>query len=121
MTTRAQACIDALAELVALDDAYFLTVANDPLTNDERMRIRHAVQAARAALALPDDPIGLDDGPRDGHAVSGPDVDEGRCKVVGPRSTHGMRCGLPEGHDGDHTLLIPSGAPWFPRAQEPKP
>jgi hypothetical protein len=26
----------------------------------------------------------------------------------------GTRCGLDAGHDGDHTVLIPSGAPWWP-------
>jgi hypothetical protein len=25
----------------------------------------------------------------------------------------GQRCGLPAGHDGQHTALIPSDAPWF--------
>lgn len=36
----------------------------------------------------------------------------GRCKSIGPESYQG-RCGLPEGHDGGHTLLVPTGMPWF--------
>lgn len=24
----------------------------------------------------------------------------------------GAQCGLPEGHDGEHTSLVPTGAPW---------
>ena len=28
------------------------------------------------------------------------------------------QCGLPAGHDGDHTVLIPSDAPWFPISRE---
>lgn len=36
----------------------------------------------------------------------------GRCKSVGPETYQG-RCGLPEGHDGNHTLLIPTGYPWL--------
>jgi hypothetical protein len=28
----------------------------------------------------------------------------------------GTQCGLERGHDGDHTVLIPSGYPWFGRA-----
>ena len=31
---------------------------------------------------------------------------------------NGLQCGLPIGHDGDHTTLIPSDAPWF---DEPAP
>lgn len=26
---------------------------------------------------------------------------------------HGLQCGDYAGHDGSHTLLIPTGAPWF--------
>jgi hypothetical protein len=29
----------------------------------------------------------------------------------------GTQCGLDAGHDGDHSILIPSGAPWFPRKE----
>lgn len=29
----------------------------------------------------------------------------------------GTQCGLPAGHDGEHTILIPSGAPWFPKTK----
>lgn len=36
----------------------------------------------------------------------------GRCQSRQPDS--GIRCGLPEGHDGHaHTVLIPTGAPWY--------
>jgi len=37
----------------------------------------------------------------------------GRCESVGG-SFH-SRCGLPAGHVGSHTALIPTGAPWFPK------
>jgi hypothetical protein len=30
----------------------------------------------------------------------------------------GTQCGLWKGHDGEHTVLIPTGAPWWPK---PKP
>lgn len=32
----------------------------------------------------------------------------------------GLQCGLPQGHVGEHTLLIPTGAPWFPVAARPR-
>jgi protein gp37 len=36
----------------------------------------------------------------------------GRCKSIGPKPDL-FRCGLPEGHDDEHTALMPTGAPWF--------
>jgi hypothetical protein len=30
----------------------------------------------------------------------------------------GTQCGLDAGHDGDHTVLIETGAPWWPRGEE---
>ena len=41
------------------------------------------------------------------------DPNAGRCESVGG-SFH-SRCGLPAGHVGSHTALIPTGAPWFPK------
>lgn len=38
-----------------------------------------------------------------------------RCSAVSP---WGKRCGLYRGHDGQHTVLIPSGAPWWPKQPE---
>jgi hypothetical protein len=38
------------------------------------------------------------------------DINEGRCPSV---SDQGLRCGQAEGHDGPHTALGPSDAPWF--------
>lgn len=29
----------------------------------------------------------------------------------------GAQCGLEAGHDDDHSVLIQSGAPWFPRSE----
>ena len=37
-----------------------------------------------------------------------------RCNV----GTRNVQCGLPAGHVGDHTALIPSDAPWFPREND---
>ena len=45
-----------------------------------------------------------------------------RCSVRSPGGStedgrlprEGTQCGLPAGHDGEHTALIPSGVPWFP-------
>lgn len=34
-----------------------------------------------------------------------------RCPAIGPAPEH-FRCGQPEGHDGNHTALSPSGMPW---------
>lgn len=31
----------------------------------------------------------------------------------GTLPAEGKQCGLPAGHDGDHTVLIPTGMPWF--------
>jgi len=33
----------------------------------------------------------------------------------------GTQCGLEAGHDGDHTVLIPTGYPWAPGAAPPAP
>lgn len=35
----------------------------------------------------------------------------------GQLPTKGTQCGLEAGHDGEHSILIPSGAPWFPRSE----
>lgn len=38
----------------------------------------------------------------------------------GPESPRkGTRCGLPEGHDGPHTILVPPQYPWA--KQQPSP
>lgn len=50
-----------------------------------------------------------------------PDVNAGRCTATSPGGVDpegtlpkkGTRCGLPAGHDGDHTVLRPTGVPWF--------
>lgn len=40
-----------------------------------------------------------------------------RCPARQPLS--GLRCGLPKGHpEREHTILIPTGAPWWPKARE---
>lgn len=41
-----------------------------------------------------------------------------RCKNMSP---DGFRCGLPLGHDGEHSALMETSAPWFgnPDYQEP--
>lgn len=31
----------------------------------------------------------------------------------GTLPAEGKQCGLPAGHEGDHTVLIPTGMPWF--------
>ncbi len=44
----------------------------------------------------------------------------GRCPATSPGGStndgqlprKGAQCGLPEGHDGEHSVLIPTGAPW---------
>lgn len=52
------------------------------------------------------------------------DINDGRCPSV---SHQGIRCGQWEGHDGPHTALGPSDAPWMggdgrddPRRNQPK-
>ena len=42
-----------------------------------------------------------------------PDDELARCPI---RSGDGKQCGMVDGHDGDHTKLIPSCVPWFPRS-----
>ena len=47
----------------------------------------------------------------------------GRCPARSPGGVtkdgtlprKGTQCGLWQGHDGDHTVLIPTGAPWWPQ------
>lgn len=39
----------------------------------------------------------------------------GGTTAIGTLPRAGAQCGLDEGHDGEHTVLISSGAPWFPR------
>ena len=47
---------------------------------------------------------------------------ESRCEARMPnrpsQGMHGGRCGLPSGHDGDHSLLVPTQYSW---AREPRP
>ena len=40
------------------------------------------------------------------------DLWPGRCQSMHPTEA-GWRCGLEEGHDGHHTVLVPSDAPWI--------
>ena len=36
-------------------------------------------------------------------------------------SRGGMRCGLEEGHEGDHTAMMETGVPWFYDSVRPAP
>lgn len=36
-----------------------------------------------------------------------------RCTAMSPHHVPAIQCGLTEGHAGDHTVLIPTNAPWF--------
>jgi len=51
-----------------------------------------------------------------GKRLAPADPNLGRCQSLSPDgwALAGGRCGLTEGHDGDHTLLSPSGVPWGP-------
>jgi hypothetical protein len=42
-----------------------------------------------------------------------------RCEFVGP-APECFRCGLDKGHNGSHSALIETGAPWFPEVDETK-
>lgn len=65
-----------------------------------------------------------------GRLVPDPDCKLLRCEAVMPKRSPdsegnydlaGTRCGMYAGHDGPHTVLIPTGAPWFSHGLEPDP
>lgn len=69
----------------------------------------HRRNAARGWIALPLPSTEHDELQRCEARSPGGSTDEGQLPAKG------TQCGLPAGHDGEHCVLIPTGAPWFPR------